>query len=156
MLKNNLFNVNSVMNLVLDETNYDSNSLYFYEPVKNTVMDDSYFIRIVYSNEDLVLNGIYIKIDIDKNIYAKRPVKLTSKNEQMLAFVDQVEKTILQKYDSNKIKSQKIREQLHYLINKTNLPGANDVSYILKISGIWETPITFGLTFKFIYLHPKC
>jgi len=143
------------MNLILDNTNYDVNSLYLYEAVKNTVMDDSYFIRIVYSNKDLVLNGIYIKIDIDKNIYSKRPIKLSNKNEQILAFVESVEKDILQKYNSNKIKSQKIKEQLLYFINKANLSNTNDISYILKISGIWETPVMTGLTFKFIYLHPK-
>jgi hypothetical protein len=150
MLKNNLLNELSVMNLVLDDKNYDINSLYFYEPIKNTVMDDSSFIRIVYSNEDLILNGIYIKIDIDRNIYSKRP---SNKNEQTLVFVDSIERDILQRYKSNKISVFKIKEQLQYLINKVNISNTCDTSYILKISGIWETPTTIGLTFKYIYLH---
>lgn len=150
MLKNNLLNENSVMNLVLDENNYDENSLYFYEPVKNTVMDDSSFIRIVYSNTDLILNGIYIKVDIDKNIYSKKP---NNKNEQTLAFVERIEKDILQKYKSNKVNMFKIKEQLQYLISKVTTSNMCDTNYILKISGIWETPTTIGLTFKYIYLH---
>jgi hypothetical protein len=150
MLKNNLLNENSVMNLVLDENNYDGNSLYFYEPVKNTVMDDSSFIRIVYSNTDLILNGIYIKVDIDKNIYSKKP---NNKNEQTLAFVERIEKDILQRYKSNKVNMFKIKEQLQYLISKVTTSNMCDTNYILKISGIWETPTTIGLTFKYIYLH---
>lgn len=138
------------MNLVLDENNYDENSLYFYEPVKNTVMDDSSFIRIVYSNTDLILNGIYIKVDIDKNIYSKKP---NNKNEQTLAFVERIEKDILQKYKSNKVNMFKIKEQLQYLISKVTTSNMCDTNYILKISGIWETPTTIGLTFKYIYLH---
>ena len=133
MLKNILINVTSVMNLILDETNYDVNCLYFYEAVKNTVMDDSSFIRIVYSNEDFILNGIYIKIDIDRNIYSKRP---SNKNEQTLVFVDSIERDILQRYKSNKISVFKIKEQLQYLINKVNISNTCDTSYILKISTI--------------------
>jgi hypothetical protein len=155
MLKNNLINVTSVMNLVLDETNYDVNSLYFYEAVKNTVMDDSSFIRIVYSNEDFILNGIYIKIDIDRNIYSKRPIRPSIKNERTLLFVDSIEKNIMRRYASNKISVGKIKDQLQYLINKIYTTNTSDVSYILKISGIWETPTSIGLTFKNIYLNPK-
>lgn len=150
MLKNNLLNELIVMNLVLDEKKYDGNSLYFYEPVKNTVMDDSSFIRIVYSNEDLILNGIYIKIDVDKNIYSKRP---SNKNDQTLAFVESIEKDILQRYKCNKISALKMKEQLQYLIGKVTTSNICDTCYILKISGIWENSTTTGLTFKYIYLH---
>ena len=55
------------MNLVLDENNYNINNIFFYEPVKNTVMDDSKFIRIIYSDEHVILNGIYLKLDIDNS-----------------------------------------------------------------------------------------
>ena len=49
------------MNLVLERENFVFNNIFFYESVKNTVMDDSSFIRIIYSNEDMILNGIYFK-----------------------------------------------------------------------------------------------
>jgi hypothetical protein len=142
------------MNLVLDPNLYDDKGLYFYEPVKNTVMDESSFIRILYSNCDLILNGIYIKIDIDKNIYLKRPIKFSSTNEAALAFVENLENNILQTYNSKKISSKKIKEQLIYLISKIHSTSSTDTSYILKISGIWETINTIGLTFKFVYIYP--
>lgn len=141
------------MNLVLEPTLYDVNSIYFYEPVKNTVMDESSFIRILYSNDDLILNGIYIKIDVDKNIYLKKLLKINSKNDDALLFVENMENNILQIYNSEKIHTKKIKEQLQYLINKIHSTATSDTSYILKVSGIWETVDTIGLTFKFVYIY---
>lgn len=141
------------MNLVLEPNIYNVNCIYFYEPVKNTVMDESSFIRILYSNSDLILNGIYIKIDVDKNIYSKRPTKSTNKNDVTLAFVEELENNILQAYNAEKRCAKKIKDQLIYLITKTHLTNSSDTSYILKISGIWETANTIGLTFKFIYIY---
>ena len=126
------------MNLVLDENNYNINNIFFYEPVKNTVMDDSKFIRIIYSDEHVILNGLYLKLDI-KN------------NNNVLDFLDKTEREILNKYkinknNVNKNRCIKIQEQLQFLINK-NIPNKN---VIIKISGIWETNLIMGLTFKFI------
>ena len=50
------------MNLVLDYKKYNVNNIFFYDPVKNTVMDDSKFIRIIYSDVNIILNGLYLKI----------------------------------------------------------------------------------------------
>ena len=46
------------MNLVLDSDKYSINNIYFNESVKNTIMNDSNFIRILYSNKEFILNGI--------------------------------------------------------------------------------------------------
>ena len=126
------------MNLVLDEKNYNINNIFFYEPVKNTVMDDSKFIRIIYSDEHIILNGLYLKLDIENT-------------NNILNFLDKTEREILNKYKINKNnvnKNQclKIQEQLQFLINK-NIPNKN---IVIKISGIWETNLMIGLTFKFI------
>ena len=52
------------MNLVLPIKEISISNIFFNESVKNTVVDDSNFIRIIYSNQDVVLNSLYIKIDI--------------------------------------------------------------------------------------------
>jgi hypothetical protein len=128
------------MNLVLDENNYNINNIFFYEPVKNTVMDDSKFIRIIYSDEFVTLNGLYLKINMnDKN----------TPN-----YLEQVERDILSKFTLNKNivnknKSIKIKDQLLFLLGKNNL----DSKFLLKISGIWETNLTIGLTYKFISIN---
>lgn len=122
------------MNLALDYNNYHVYNIFFYEPVKNTVMDDSKFIRIIYSDEHIILNGLYLKFTVIDNI------------DKLLKNIEVLEKDILSKYNNNKIKSAKIREQLQYFIKK----NTNNNIFILKISGIWETDQMIGVTFKFI------
>ena len=57
------------MNLVLEQQTFEKNNIFFQDAVKNTVMNDSNFIRIIYSNKEIILNGIYIKnSDIKKTI----------------------------------------------------------------------------------------
>lgn len=122
------------MNLALDYNNYNVNNVFFYEAVKNTVMDDSKFIRIIYSDEFVIINGLYLKINKTDNI------------DKLLKNIELLEKNLLNKFKSNKIKSTKIKDQLQYLIKKN---VKNDI-FILKISGIWETQQMIGITFKFI------
>ena len=128
------------MNLVLDENNYNINNIFFYEAVKNTVMDDSKFIRIIYSDEFVILNGLYLKINIS--------------NKNTPNYLEQLERDILSKFTLNKNivnknKSIKIKDQLLFLLGKNNL----DSKFLLKISGIWETNLTIGLTYKFISIN---
>lgn len=127
------------MNLVLDYNKYNVNNVFFYEPVKNTVMDDSKFIRIIYSDALIILNGLYLKINkIDK--------KKTDNIDKLLKNIELLEKNVLNKYNSNKVKITKIKDHLQYLIKKNE---KLDI-FILKISGIWETEQMIGITFKFI------
>ena len=131
------------MNLVLEKENYNIRNVHFYDSVKNTVMEDSSFIRIIYSDEFIVLNGIHIKIDIN--------TKDDNMNGELLSFVDKVETSILEKYPIKKTYIRKIKEQLIFMIKK-NYQINNNVIFILKISGIWETSKMIGLTFKIMYV----
>ena len=134
------------MNLVLDITEISDNNIFFYDSVKNTVMNDSSFIRIIYSNSDIVLNGIYIKLNIYKDELNK-----ISTNELLNKF-DNLEKKILNHYNNEKSQINKLREQVNYKINNINAKDSTN-NYLLKISGIWETDNIIGLTYKFIYIH---
>lgn len=142
------------MNLVLELDDISTNNIFFYDSVKNTVMNDSSFIRVIYSNNDVILNGIYIKIDLYKDIKIKNlnNISITS---DIISKVDKIEKNILTQYNSLKTQNNKLRDQLIYHINKINNTNTNDnlQSYLLKISGIWETDTVIGLTYKFIYIH---
>ena len=142
------------MNLVLELDDISTNNIFFYDSVKNTVMNDSSFIRVIYSNNDVILNGIYIKIDLYKDIKIKNlnNISITS---DIISKVDKIENNILTQYNSLKTQNNKLRDQLIYHINKINNTNTNDnlQSYLLKISGIWETDTVIGLTYKFIYIH---
>mgnify|MGYP003324808936 CR=1 FL=1 len=126
------------MNLVLDINQVTYNNIFFYESVKNTIMNDSEFIRIIYSNNDIILNGIYIQIDINND-----------ENSNIVNIIDQLEQFILKQYNPNKLQNNKLKDQLIYNINKINKD--NECICLLKISGIWETPYMIGLTYKFIF-----
>ena len=46
---------------------FNSDYIYAYNPVKNNIMENSKFVRLIYSNSLFVLNGIYISFDFDDN-----------------------------------------------------------------------------------------
>ena len=52
------------MYVVLDVADFNINNIFFQEKVKNTVMDNSNFLRVNYSNELFILNGIFIKFNL--------------------------------------------------------------------------------------------
>ena len=135
------------MNLVIktDELSFDN--IFFNDAIKNTVMNDSSFIRILYSNQDFILNGIYLKIDIVKDTELSN----NSNNSKYILYIDKLEKYILNTYNYKKSHNYKVKDQLNYFIHKLNTTNnINNTSYILKISGIWETQSIIGLTNKFI------
>ena len=59
------------MNIVKNIEQYDENNVYFFEPIKNNIMNDGTFIRILYSTENIMLNGIYLHITLN-DIYSEK------------------------------------------------------------------------------------
>jgi len=53
------------MNIVKKLDQYNQDHIYFCDPIKNNIMNDGNFIRIMYSNPLFVLNGIYLYISIN-------------------------------------------------------------------------------------------
>ena len=51
------------MNVLIPMNDFDKNSIFYSEQVKNTIIENSYFVRIIYSTELMSLNNISI---IDK------------------------------------------------------------------------------------------
>ena len=142
------------MNLVLDIENLKFENIFFNESVKNTVMNDSSFIRILYSNKHFTLNGIFTKILFSPYEHYSQKRTDNEYNLKMISLIEQLEKYILTVYNSNKIKVYKIIDQLHYIISKSPTDKRrNPLSLILKISGIWETNTQIGITYKFIDIN---
>lgn len=151
------------MNIVLTPDKYNVNSIYYNDSIKNTVIENSYFIKIMFSNHDLYLNGVYILIDLSnitlEKYYNKYKCILdTDKNKHILNFLYKLEFEILNKYDSSKVKKLIIFNQLKQgniklFIEKTNLQTRYErANFVLKISGIWEKDNEIGLTYKFIMI----
>ena len=62
------------MNIVQKINEFSINDIILCEPIKNTIMDNSNFIRILISNKDIIINGVYLFLNIKaKNYYYKTP-----------------------------------------------------------------------------------
>ena len=46
------------MNIAIALDDFDEYNVYFNKPIRNTVIDESNFLRITYSNEMFSMNGI--------------------------------------------------------------------------------------------------
>jgi hypothetical protein len=155
------------MNIVKTLDQYNSNYIYFLEPIKNNIMTDSSFIRIIYSNNLFMLNGIFLLVNIDNIITEKYYNKIKcsfniTEYINLIYKIKNIEESILNKIPiTNKLKKYKIYEQLisgsirifsdedsNKLFNNT--VKLNNNNFILKISGFWETDYEVGLTYKFV------
>ena len=151
------------MNIVIAPQELKPGNIHFHEPVTNTVMDDSSFIRVGYSNADVTLNGIYLDISlnvnrIDKYFHKYKYVFDYSNNMDCIDLLINIETMILNNVMIPNIRCiHKLKEQfMHNSIRvfenidsppRSLTPGV--YNFTLKISGIWATDTDCGLTFKF-------
>jgi len=130
------------MYVVLDINDFNINNIFYQEKVKNTVMDNSNFLRVNYSNELFILNGIFIKFGlklqtIEKSFNKYKCLFDIKNHSDVITQFSAIEKHMMDKHCSTmKIPIYRISEQLN--------------NGFLKIYGIWETECEYGLTYKFI------
>jgi hypothetical protein len=146
------------MYVVLDINDFNINNIFYQEKVKNTVMDNSNFLRMIYSNELFILNGIFIKFDlqletIEKSFNKYKCLFDIKTHHDMILQFSAIEKHMMDKYGSTtKTPIYRIAEQLNNgflkIFNEAECKEKNE--FILKIYGIWETECEYGLTYKFI------
>jgi hypothetical protein len=132
---------------------------------KNMIMEDSLFIKLVYSDENMVMNSIYLEFpvviqEVNRNMIFFQG----SENQVLLKRIASIEQELLLYYkrihECNKKLSLTIVNQLERCQFKFNIMGStkmqtvsirpNDVC-VLKISGIWESTDTIGLNCKWYF-----
>jgi hypothetical protein len=152
------------MNIVKTLDQYDENCIYFCDPIKNNVMNEGNFIRILYSTPTFVLNGVYLLIRLNDIIVEKYYNKYkcifnVNNHKDVIEGVKTIEDNLLKKINvKNKFAQNKIYDQL----KNGNIKIFSDVNpktyvntFLLKISGIWETETQYGVTYKFSKInHP--
>ena len=147
------------MNVVLDIDDFALENVYFQDPVKNTVMDNSDFIRTLYSTKLFTLNGIFLRTNISTSYIEKYFNKYKCGFDKELNRVEiekmlLIEKEILQNAGiKNKRAAYRIQDQLssgNIKLFTDNLDKSLSNQYIFKISGIWETASEYGVTYKFM------
>ena len=146
------------MNIVKNINQYNEDYVYFCDPIKNNIMSNGNFIRIIYSTSFFILNGIYISIQINYTSIDKYYNKFkcsfdTNQYKELIEKLKIIEKGLLKKSGIlGKIPQYKIYEQLKNSNIKVFSDSFDKIgnTFLLKIAGIWETETEYGLTYKFI------
>ena len=137
---------------------HNTDFVYFLEPIKNNIIQNGQFIRILYSTDIISLNGIYINLDLKFTFIEKYYNKIKCSfdidneiNKNYVLLIRNMEINLIKKINiKDKIPQFKLYEQIKSGIIKIYDEAyvAND-NIILKIAGIWETDTHYGLTYKF-------
>jgi Zn-dependent M16 (insulinase) family peptidase len=147
------------MNIVKRIDQYNNDGVYFCEPIKNNVMNEGNFIRILYSNSLFVMNGINLlvqlsEINVEKYYNKYKCTFNTVQHKELIDKLKQIEDGLLRKCNiRNKLPQYKINEQIkngNIKLFLENDDKAINGNFMLKISGVWETETHFGLTYKFL------
>jgi hypothetical protein len=166
------------MNIIIPMDFFNEDHLFFFEKIKNNIISNGFFIKIIFSTSFYSLNVILIDIPlfnikvIHKNNKSKYYFDILL-NEKKIEKIKNIEYNILKKANINeKIPNYKINEILNNGIitifnsyemdEKTNedINKSRDftgehknyyksINIILKISGIWISDNNFGLSYKF-------
>ena len=148
------------MNVVLREDQYNIANIYFSEAIQNIIMEKSSFIKLIYSNHNIMITGLFLLVGLKnttKELYFKK-IKITydiNANISTLIRLYEIETEILDKYNSNKKQKKIVYETLScgsvkiFPNNDEDIVRGNN-SFILKISGIWENETEYGLTYKLL------
>ena len=145
--------------------------LYFSEPIQNSIIHDSYFIRMNYSDNDVSLTGLILPvklsfITISKSFNKNIIMYDLHSNKEVISNICKLETLILEKYsnflnsanNSNTLKipvynlSSQLKSCSIKLFSDID-KRTQECNIILKISGIWENIREYGITFKFMDLH---
>ena len=146
------------MNIVKKLEQFNDKYLYFCDPIKNNIMNDGKFIRILYSTQYFILNGIYLFIPLQEITVEKYFNKYKcnfniNDHKEMIEQMRVIEESILKKVNiKNKIPQGKIYEQLkngNIKVFTNELSCKSNNHFVLKISGVWETEQFYGVTYKF-------
>jgi hypothetical protein len=146
------------MNIIKKIEQYNEDNIFFCDPIKNNIMLEGNFIRILYSTPICVLNGIYLSVlinhySIEKYFNKYKCLFDITSHLNIINKIKDIESGILRKINiKGKMPQYKIFEQIrngNIKIFSDNIER-NNTMFVLKIAGIWETDTNYGLTYKFL------
>ena len=152
------------MHLVINPDQYEVNNIMISDKTKNNIMNNSDFYRLYFSNENISINGIFLKFDLENIKIDQYFNKIkcsfdeTNNNLKTIKTIINIEKEILDICNDINVKpSYRIEEQMSnkyikiFDQKKLKLGNYKKLSILLKISGIWSSnpQREYGLTFRF-------
>lgn len=144
------------MNIAIPLSAYNPKYLFLCLPVRNTIVEDSTFARLLFSNDFMTTIGIHLQLNVvgatDEPYYQKlRTVFKVDENENMVKHVVNIENSILDLANTGKTRVTKLSDQLRSGILRSSATAnwqTKGQNFVLKITGIWETDTDCGVTYK--------
>ena len=142
-------------NAIMTIPQYNGNSIFFCEPIKNNIMLNGDFIRMIYSTKHVTMNSIYLKLPctiIGVSKYYNKCKYDIELNAEAADKIKAIEIDILQKINTRGKRPQcNICESIQKRCIKNVCEYKEDSkTLLLKMSGIWETEDECGITYKFV------
>jgi hypothetical protein len=150
----------------LQDLNYEY--IILNEPIKNSAVQYNYFYKLLYSTHIVSLTSIFLLFELNNLSFENDKIKFdkTTLNNSVFSKLIELEDHILNLIVDSKNKLYKVKELYENQffkfslsddnenINSYNyLKHLNNRTFIIKISGIWESKDSIGLTFKFIKVN---
>lgn len=146
------------MNVIIPIERFNKHYVFFEKSVKNIVLENSDFIKIIYSNELCVINNLYLSFRLYANHYEdnfkKRKYFFVNNNNAELKNIIEIEKTLLKLVNiTDRQPCFNIKENIESGCISSVKTSPHLISesreILLKISGIWVTKTNYGITYKF-------
>jgi hypothetical protein len=139
------------MNLYHNIDDVDYKKIFFYKPVINKIIHYNYFYKLIYDVNIFTLNTLIINIEIDsyeiieENDKFRVHVKI---NQNFIEKIKNLEESILKNITKKQITLSCYKFLLYnkslYIFDKY----PQKINLSLRLSGLWETDTTIGLTTK--------
>lgn len=150
---------NDIMYAALDLDTIQLGNIIITDAMHNTVIENSSFMRVMYSEADVSFNGLYINCNFKDSTIERYFQKYKCVFDQATnkALVDQIvrfESELLAAANiTNKRRRHGLASQLSTGFVKIFTEGerkSSETRMILKISGVWEAEDEYGITYKFL------
>ena len=157
------------MNISIDLQKITLPNVYFLDKKTNIIMDGN-FTKIIYSNDWFTMNGLYVLFPIESHSVDKISNKVILKfnpynanNSIIIQEFSKLELRILEYYKN----IYRCKTKISGFLSRQLYTGSmklykdygscdikkNNIQYIIKISGVWETYEEIGLTYKLIEVN---
>lgn len=151
------------MNLAQPISSFDARGIFLSDPIKNTVMPNSNFTRVLYSDPSATFAGIHLQLSfpmlVEERYFQKSKLVFdTQKYASLVQIVQKIETIILDSFGSTKRRVSKMSDQFAQgTLRMGHSPSVEDIAkdYVLKISGVWETEYDYGLTYKVMEVNHR-
>jgi hypothetical protein len=147
------------MNLVTTLDQFDEKNVYLSEPIRNSIMNGGNFVRFIYSPNEMTMNGLFFcfpmkKVNIEKHFTKYKGTFNVQDNLNVAQQLIDIEQFLLNKHKPSSIKSKKFMIQEQFSSGSVKLHHQeilfedlyDTCEFHLRISGIWESDHSYGLT----------